>query len=136
MASQPRNGAAAPSVSAAGLLLRKLEVTLKTKRFLYSSVPSDCCQYKALLVLSREGGFISQNCLKCGKSDYVNPSQMPELNCEFCDAVLHVSKADGTNYHYVCDSCGRQWHLGSVLPDWSELFQYSGLAAHGDGLLQ
>jgi hypothetical protein len=107
---------------------------MKTKRFIYSSAPSNCCGDKALLVQSRDGGLISRDCLKCGRSDYVRPDQMPELNCEFCDAVLHVTKADGVNYHYVCDSCNRRWHLGSILPAWSELFKYSGLAAHGDGL--
>jgi len=112
-----------------------MEILMKTKRFLHSSASSPCCDYKALLVESRAGGFVSRNCLKCGKSHYVNVDQLPELVCEFCDSPLHVRKFDGTNYHYVCDSCSRHWHLGSALPAWSELFQYSGLAAHGDGVI-
>ena len=105
---------------------------MNTKRFLYSSALSSCCNYKSLLVQSRAGGLISRNCLKCGKPDYVKVQQLPELECDFCDEELYVRKADGSNYHYVCDSCDLQWKLGSVLPDWSELFEYSGLAAHGD----
>ena len=105
---------------------------MKTKRFLYSSAKSPCCGNKALLVQSRAGGFISRNCLKCGTSHYVNASQLPNLECEFCNAPLSVRKVDGTNYHYVCSACERQWLIASMLPDWSELFKYSGLAAHGD----
>ena len=60
---------------------------------------------------------------------------MPDLHCEFCDAPLTVMKADDVNYHYVCDVCNRRWHLGSLRPAWNELFEYSGLAAHGDGVL-
>ena len=59
---------------------------------------------------------------------------MPDLHCEFCDALLTIKKADGVNYHYVRDSYNRRWHLGSILPAWNELFEYSGLAAHGDGV--
>lgn len=109
---------------------------MKAKRFLYSSALSPCCSYKALLVQSRAGGFVSRDCLKCGKSHYVNVTQLPELVCEFCDAKLDVRKSDGTNYHYVCDSCNRRWQLASILPDWSELFEFSGLPAHGDNVLQ
>src|SRR5688572_2041781 len=100
---------------------------MKTKRFLYSPALSPCCGQKALLVQSRAGGFVSRNCIKCGRSHYVNAQQLPELDCEFCNATLQVRKSDGVNYHYVCDSCARQWHLASMLPDWSELFEYSGL---------
>lgn len=108
---------------------------MKSKRFLYSSVLSPCCDYKALLVQSRSGGFVSQNCLKCGKPHYVNIKQLPELICDFCNATLDITKLDGINYHYVCKSCNRSWQLASMLPDWSELFEFSGLAAHGDYLV-
>jgi DNA-directed RNA polymerase subunit RPC12/RpoP len=79
---------------------------------------------------------VSRNCLRCGKPDYVNLEQLPELECDQCDKKLNVRKVDGTNYFYVCDKCGRSWQLGSVLPDWSELFEFTGLAAYGDNELQ
>lgn len=104
---------------------------MRTLRFLYSSDLSRCCNYEALLVQSRRGGLVSRNCLKCGKPDSVNASQLPELVCDFCDTTLYVRKSDGANYHYVCDSCELEWKLASVLPDWSELFEYSGFAAYG-----
>ncbi len=105
---------------------------MRTKRFLYSSVRSPCCQNSALLVRSRSGGFVSRNCLRCGKLAYVGPSELPDLQCDHCGEQLDVKKLDGTNYFYVCGRCEKNWQLGSVLPDWSELFAYSGLAAHGD----
>jgi hypothetical protein len=108
---------------------------MRSLRFIYSSVPSKCCDYRALLVQSRDGGFVSRNCLKCGKPGYVNQSQLPDLTCDFCASSLHIQKLDGTNYHYVCSSCDRYWMLANVLPHWTDLFEYSGLAAHGDAPL-
>jgi hypothetical protein len=75
---------------------------------------------------------VARDCLKCGSSHYVNVAQLPELVCELCNGSLQVQKSDGVNYHYVCQPCDRRWHLASMLPKWSELFEYSGLAAHGD----
>lgn len=109
---------------------------MRTLRFLYSTASSPCCDYKALLVRSRSGGFVSRNCLKCGTSHYVNSSQLPELVCDFCENELRVRKSDGKNYHYVCDTCDLAWQLAGVVPDWRELFEYSGLAAPGDPVTQ
>ena len=60
-----------------------------------------------MLVQSRDGGFISRDCLKCGRSDYVRPDQMPDLHCEFCDAPLAVKKADGVNSQTSADTAKR-----------------------------
>jgi DNA-directed RNA polymerase subunit M/transcription elongation factor TFIIS len=105
---------------------------MKAPRFLYSTALSECHQSKSLLVRSRDGGFVSRNCLRCGKPSYVSVHQLPELCCDFCDAPLVVRKIDGTNYFYVCDHCGQQWQLSEFLPHWSELFSYCGLFAEGD----
>lgn len=105
---------------------------MRTLRFLYSSETSPCCDYNALLVQSRAGGFVSRNCLKCGTPHYVSANQLPPLDCDFCGNTLRVRKSDGKNYHYVCGTCNLEWKLGGVLPDWKELFEYSGLAAPGD----
>jgi hypothetical protein len=85
-----------------------------------------------LLVKSRDGGLTSQNCLKCGKSGYATEATLPELCCDMCESRLTVEKLDGRNYFYVCGGCNRNWKLADYLPHWSELFQYSGLAAGGD----
>ena len=77
--------------------------------------------------------MVSQNCLKCGKPHYVRESELPEINCDLCGGRLTVQMVDGKNYYYVCGVCKRKWKLSECVPDWSELFSYSGLAAHGDG---
>lgn len=105
---------------------------MKTLRFIYSTKLSRCCRQRALLVRSRDGGLVSQNCLECGKPEYVNESALPELVCDICNSPLMVKKVDGKNYFYVCDRCSRNWLLANSLPHWSELFQYSGLAAGGE----
>jgi hypothetical protein len=106
---------------------------MRTLRFIYSDGHSSCCGYKELLVRSRAGGFVSRNCLKCGKaSDYVKPQHLPHLDCEICAVSLKVEKLDGENYFYKCFTCKRTWKLADQLPHWSELFEYSGLATPGE----
>lgn len=105
---------------------------MKTLRFIYSNGLSDCHKTKALLVRSREGGFVTRNCLRCGKPGYVGPHHLPNLECEFCGGPLVVKLLD-KNYCYICGKCDRQWELPSLLPHWTELFQYSGLLAPGEG---
>jgi len=105
---------------------------MKAPRFLYSKTASKCCRAKALIVQSRAGGFVSQNCLKCGKSDYINPQALPDLECDYFGRILKIEFLDGQNYFYVCQSCNRNWTLGDTLPNWKELFAYSGLAVDSD----
>jgi len=104
---------------------------MKAKRFLYST--ADCrCGGKTLLVRSREGGFVSRNCLKCGKSNYAGETQLPDLQCDHCGNKLMIRMVDGKNYFYVCDTCNQKWQLSEVLPHWNELFEYSGLGVESD----
>jgi hypothetical protein len=98
---------------------------MRSKRFLFSKQASTCCSYKALLVQSREGGFITQNCLKCGKPGYVNLEDLPDLLCDFCSSRLS-KEIQEKNYFYACHRCKRKWKLGDNLPHWSELFEKSG----------
>jgi DNA-directed RNA polymerase subunit RPC12/RpoP len=101
---------------------------MKAPRFLKSETLSKCHSAPSLLVRSRDGGFISQNCLKCGHSSYVSIDQLPKLKCEFCLLIdLEVGKNDDGNYQYKCQGCGRKWNLPEMLPHWSELFSYCGL---------
>src|SRR5439155_239541 len=94
--------------------------TRPAPRFLYNTAESECCKSKSLLVRSRQGGFISQNCLHCGKSGYVRPNHLPEVECDFCGVSLGVRKLDDTNYSYLCGQCGRHWdsprscHIGPI----------------------
>ena len=105
---------------------------MQAKRFLISKRKSKCHGASALVVRSREGGMVSQNCLKCGKSGYISAEDLPDLICEFCGNALVVEKKDGTNYHYVCGKCGRFWKVATYVPDWRESFGHCGLAVDAD----
>lgn len=105
---------------------------MRAPRFLYSRNPSACCRKRALIVQSRAGGFVSKNCLKCGKPDYVSVGELPDCDCDICGRRLRVEKVDGQNYFYVCARCDRNWKVGDNVPPWDELFEYSGLAAGGE----
>ena len=104
---------------------------MKAPRLIYSNAPSRCCKSKAVLVCSRQGGFVSRNCLKCGKPDYVVPAHLPDLQCERCDGPLKIEIIE-KNYVYWCEPCDVGWPLATYLPDWSDLFPYCELAAPGD----
>jgi phage FluMu protein Com len=86
---------------------------MKTERFIYSTIPSSCCKAEALLVRSRDGGFVSRNCLQCGEPEWVTLDGLPTLQCEFCGEVLEVTVED-QNYYYKCGKCNRSWELASV----------------------
>lgn len=105
-----------------------------TLRFILSTQLSHCHQAKELLVRSREGGFVTRNCLKCGHPDTVTLEGLPTLHCDCCGHMLEstIDNSDYGNYYYKCGKCNRSWKLGDVLPDWFELFPYAGLAVPGD----
>lgn len=72
---------------------------------LMSTELSPGCGVKAQIVRSRDGGFISRDCLGCGRSHYVNESKLPNLPCEVCRVPMQIKKLDGTNYFYECSNC-------------------------------
>jgi hypothetical protein len=77
--------------------------------------------------------MIGRVCLRCKRSDHVAASELPELQCEWCGSILEVSQnIEGRNYYYVCQQCNKNWRLATILPHWSELFPYDGLAANQD----
>jgi hypothetical protein len=105
---------------------------MKAPRLIYSTESSKCCKGRALLVRSRDGGFVSRNCVRCGKPDYALQHHLPDLQCELCSSAMVIVKLDGKNYFYKCGKCGLAWKLADALPDWSDLFQCFGLVAPGD----
>jgi hypothetical protein len=98
---------------------------------------SRCCKAQELLVRSRDGGFVTGDCLNCGSTaDYVNLKQIPELDCASCLKLKRPNTVEPIlkepNYWYRCTACGREWEIPDIVPTWSEAFEYSGLAAPGD----
>src|SRR5580693_4010752 len=109
---------------------------MKAPRLILSLHRSDCCESRMILIRSREGGFVSQNCLRCGKAYRVQDREIPDLDCDSCKWSPKGSvmvKIIDKNYVYECERCRKRWVLAELLPHWSELFPYCGLAAPGDG---
>jgi hypothetical protein len=107
-------------------------------RWLILSLTSSiCCGAKELLVRSRNGGFVTRDCLDCGaKANYVRLTDIPDLDCSDCLKFNRPGTVEPIlkerNYWYRCSGCRREWGLAAIVPDWSEAFGYSGLAAPGD----
>ena len=94
---------------------------------------SNCCNAKTIIVQSRKGGFISQNCLKCGIPNNIDDRSLPDLDCAFCGKLLTVEIVD-KNYFYTCKQCNKNWKIADNVPHWGDLFQYSGLPAPRNSL--
>ena len=74
-------------------------------------------------------------CLKCRTlSEHVTREELPDLNCEYDGELLEVSQdmERHRNYYYVCPNVSETGKKTILLPHWSELFPYSGLAADQD----
>lgn len=105
-------------------------------RLILATEKSDCCRSDSLLVRSRDGGYVSRNCLKCGRPAHVAKKHIPYLNCNGClkdrgeNSVEFILKAD--NYWGKCEVCLREWELAEIIPPWHELFESNGLVAPGD----
>ena len=94
-------------------------------RILGESV-SKCCSEPTMLVQSKQGGFVTQNCSKCGKS-----TTLPEhffkneidlwVACPECRRRMEPQVLDDKNYGYVCDSCEISIRLSELLPHWNDI---------------
>jgi hypothetical protein len=98
----------------------------------YTKGTSRCHGARCLIVRSRDGGMVSQNCIDCRKPYYISPSDFPDLACPSCGVLLVVRKTDGRSYFFECLQCKKALKVASAVPDWSDLFRYEGLAAFGD----
>jgi len=103
---------------------------MKAKLLIYSRRLSKCCNSKELIVLSRDGGFISRDCMKCcEKSYHVHLKDLPEQKCDQCGAAMKAEINWERNYEYVCKRCHASWVIADRVPKWSERFRYAGLSA-------
>jgi DNA-directed RNA polymerase subunit M/transcription elongation factor TFIIS len=85
---------------------------------------SRCCKTSTLLVESKQGGFVSANCAKCGTQDTLSEEEFYSLNlwvnCPDCKFRLQPAKIDN-NYCYPCSRCGSEIYLSDLLPPWEGL---------------
>lgn len=101
------------------------------KLILYGS-PSRCCKSPSRIVLSREGGFVTQNCISCGVPRALNLNDIQELYCSACSSKLIKYINSDKNYAFKCHKCNHSIELASLVPHWSEIFDYKGYALEGD----
>ncbi len=94
------------------------------KMILYGKHLCRRCNCLRILVRSRKGGFVTQNCVRCEKPQSVHVADLPDLYCGECDEKLE--KFQRQNYFYYCEKCAREWELAALIPHWDELFEYYG----------
>ncbi|MBM7846193.1 hypothetical protein [Herpetosiphon giganteus] len=97
------------------------------KSLLYSLQSSHCCASRSLIVVSREGGFITQNCTSCGKPRAIRPEHIPSALCTLCSIPMLV-KVFNKNYAYICQRCTNIHMIYQLVPAWEEYFEYTGFA--------
>ena len=98
---------------------------------LYGSV-SYCHNQPSLIVRSREGGFVTQNCLECGQPRSLPFSELPKLYCKECGQQLSPRVNIFKNYAYKCSQCCYEFELATIIPKWSEVFEYHGFPLESD----
>jgi hypothetical protein len=90
--------------------------------------PSRCHRVDSIIVRSRDGGFVTQNCSECGKPRALRETELPDLICGACEADLEKGRSPSANYQYSCGECGLRWLLAFLVPAWDDLFEYHGYA--------
>lgn len=85
-----------------------------------------------IIVRSRPGGLVSQNCESCGHPNKVGLRQLPPLDCPHCGNALEPFTNHRKNYAYGCSLCDTATELASMVPHWDELFEYDGLGLDSD----
>jgi len=86
---------------------------------------SSCCQTQTVLVQSMEGGFVTQNCSKCGKNTSLGKQEFYNLHlwvaCPECKQQMKPAIITNNNYGYECQKCQLSIKLASLLPRWSDI---------------
>ena len=85
-----------------------------------------------VVVQSRRNGFVTQNCEYCGHPEPLKQGEIPALLCRQCGSALEPCW-DWGNYAYRCGACRtKRFLLHTVVPHWSDLFDYDGFALESD----
>ncbi len=90
------------------------------KHIYYSKFPSLCHNASVVIVKSKNGEYVTQNCTKCGNADPLDISGVPTFYCPVCNKP--VERVKRTKSLYDCRHCKIKWELATIVPDWKELF--------------
>lgn len=90
--------------------------------------PSRCHGVPSLIVQSRPGGFVTQDCPVCGKPSAIRLDELPFLRCfsPGCGNDVKASQDRHGNYVYACQRCSTTERLADVVPSWKDHFPYRG----------
>src|ERR1043166_3003788 len=92
-----------------------------------------CQGVPSLIVRSREGGFVTQNCVHTGRPRAIHLQELPDIQCAQCHALMEAFTSPETNnYAYRCPKCHRSVELPDIDPHWSERFEYFGYGLDSD----
>jgi hypothetical protein len=81
---------------------------------------SYCHQAPQLLVRSKEGGFITKNCLICNVPRHVLLCELPRRLCQKCGTPMRNAYI-GKNYCCRCLFCGFEFEWWTCLPWYFEI---------------
>lgn len=99
---------------------------------IHATTKSRCCRAEQQIVQSRAGGFVSKNCVTCGKSRGVGLHEIPERDCPQCKQRMIKGRDLSGNYAYRCPSSCFEVSLYQLVPRYHEAgFGYHGLAIPG-----
>jgi NAD-dependent SIR2 family protein deacetylase len=95
----------------------------KTYPIRIAGTESRCCGGPTILVQSMKGGFVTQNCSRCGKLYTLSASEFANLNlwvaCPSCTAPMEP-RILMKDYCYYCEHCELAIQLATLLPWWND----------------
>jgi|GEM_PF-1452964 len=104
---------------------------MNQEKLIYSLTASPCHHgCRNIVVRSREGGFVTQNCEECGEPRSISPEEFPKAKCHECKVDMVVAIIN-KNYAYQCTACGKVQMIYSLVPSWAERFDYHGYGIPG-----
>ena len=95
---------------------------------LYGKYKSPCCGGPQLIVRSRDGGFITQNCETCERPHLINAVEIPAVECEPCSKPMEICTDGYGTYQFRCPNCKKRTYVYELVPWWHERFKYYGVA--------
>ena len=105
------------------------------EKLLFSRRNCPHCGGARIIVRSRDGGFVTQNCMKnCdrkgGRPSLVTPADLPVRQCSTCGVDMSVWLI-GNNYAYKCPQCDRTLMVHELVHPWQKYFREDGVAIPG-----
>jgi len=88
-----------------------------------------CHSKPSLIVQSRKGGQVSQNCVVTGIPRKITLEQLPEWKCENCGYICEKGQDHYSSYTYKCHQCNMTVKVADLVPFWSEYFEEYGFDA-------